>query len=234
MRIVWGLDRAPQRLPVPRPGPERGAGALGSLGQHPVESGLCLAPRATVMNGYLQCAGSASFQDLQLLQQEQQEQQGREPSLLRAAHLLTVTNGSRSLPRAGAQGKLCGSLQMAASQGRQALSGHWEEKAKGCPASPVPLDGAHACTRAHTLALCFYSWTVSVPHVARLLPSLSFFAKEPLRRDSFCPPCPTASLRTYGCAAHPAGTQAGVSNTPHRTHTASSHLGELGNVTGRP
>lgn len=41
------------------------------------------------MNGYLQCACSAAFQDLQL---ELQEQQGRKPALLCAAYLLTVIN----------------------------------------------------------------------------------------------------------------------------------------------
>lgn len=100
-----------------------------------------------MMNGYLQCACSASFQDLQLLLQEQQ---GRKPSLLRTAHLLTVTDDPTPAPRRRPVDAM-GSLQMAASQDKQALSGHGEEKEKGHPTILLPIDGAPMCTLTQTL-----------------------------------------------------------------------------------
>lgn len=45
-----------------------------------------------------------------------------------------------------------GSLQMAASQDKQALSGHWEEKEKGHPTILLPIDEAphmHSHTDPH-------------------------------------------------------------------------------------
>lgn len=44
-----------------------------------------------------------------------------------------------------------GSLQMASSQDKQALSGHWEEKEKGHPTILLPIDGAPMCTLTQTL-----------------------------------------------------------------------------------
>lgn len=51
-----------------------------------------------------------------------------------------------------AGGEAVGSLQMAASQDRQALSGPWEEKEKGRPTILLPIDGASMCTLTHTLS----------------------------------------------------------------------------------
>lgn len=51
----------------------------------------CLGHSSAMMNGCLQCACYASFQDLQPLLQEQREVRA---DLLRTARLLTVTNGS--------------------------------------------------------------------------------------------------------------------------------------------
>lgn len=55
------------------------------------------------------------------------------------------------LPLAGSQGKLRGLYKWWLAKNRQALSGLWEEKEKGCPSSLVPLDGAPTCTLTHSL-----------------------------------------------------------------------------------
>lgn len=80
-----------------------------------------------MMNGYLRCACSASFQDLQLLLPEQQ---GRKPSLLRTAHLLTVTDDSHSCPTQEARGHYGGFV------------GPLGRERKGTPTILLPIDGA--------------------------------------------------------------------------------------------
>lgn len=61
----------------------------------------CREHSSTVMNGCLQCACYASFQDLQLSLQEEREVRA---DLLCTARLLTVTNGSAFPKRTHATG----------------------------------------------------------------------------------------------------------------------------------
>lgn len=116
-------------------------------GQHHVESGLSLAHTARMMNGYLQCACSASFQDLQLLLQEQQ---GRKPSLLCAAHLLTVMNGSHSCPMQEARG----SYGVFTNGGEPRQTGFVRPLGRGRKETQtvlLPIDGAPMCPLTQTL-----------------------------------------------------------------------------------
>jgi hypothetical protein len=82
-----------------------GVGVAVRMGQPHMGRDFSRAHRAKMMSGYLQCACSASFQNLQLWLQKQQ---GRKPALLCVAHLLTVMNDSPLLPHAGGQEKLWG------------------------------------------------------------------------------------------------------------------------------
>lgn len=140
-------------------------------GQHHVESGLSRAHRATMMNGYLRCACSASFQDLQLLLQEQRE---RKPSLLCAAHLPTVMNGRPSCPMQAAGGKLWGLYKWLVAKTDRLCQAPGKRRKRGAPPSCSLLMG-HPCAHSHTpSALPFYSWMSTIPQVARLLPWPAF------------------------------------------------------------
>lgn len=174
----------------------------------------------------MQCACSASFQDLQLLLQEQQ---GGEPSLPWAAHLLTVMNGSHSCPLREARGS-SRSLQMVARQKQTGFVRPLGRERKGMPKQPCPSRwSAHV----HTHTYPHLSARLTGPSSRLMKPGClqPFFSKEPPRSHSFYPPCPTRSLRMGGLLVlH----ECRLGCITHGTHTASTLPGALGNVTGRP